>query len=113
MATAFCGDWNIPYSESEWGKEFAILQKAYWTKYLQAGLNEMAANFKQRPTQLAKEEFEELPSSALMNLDNYPLFENYLSDDMVIEVTRAFKVQVMTQIQRNLLPADRQILLGG
>ena len=46
----------------------------------------------------------------LKNMDDYMMFEDYLEADMIIEMTRAFKVQVMAEIQKNLLPEDRQIL---
>ena len=72
----------------------------------------MAANFKQRPIQLDNEEFNELPRFALKNMKDNILFEDYLEADMIIEMTRAFKVQVMAEIQKNLLPPDRQILDG-
>ena len=58
----------------------------------------MAANFKLRPIELDHEEFKELPSFALKNMDDFNFFEDYLETDMIIEMTRAFKVQVMSEI---------------
>ena len=56
---------------------------------------------------LAKEEFEELPPCAMRNLDDYDLFEDFLDEDMLLEVARSFKYQAMTSIQEHLLPEDR------
>ena len=72
----------------------------------------MAANFKQKQIRLDEEEFEELPRFALKNMKDFAMFEDYLEADMIIEVTRAFKIQVMDEIQKHLLPPDRQILDG-
>ena len=46
LAVQFCNEYNIEHSENDWGRIFAHLHKDLWVKYLQAGLNEMAANFK-------------------------------------------------------------------
>ena len=59
---------------------------------------------------LAEEEFEELPFSALQNMDNFSMFKDYLASDMWLEMTRTFKIVVMKTIQQHLLPVDRNVL---
>ena len=44
---------------------------------------------------LAEEEFDDLPFSALHNMDNFSMFKDYLQSDMWLEMTRAFKIIVM------------------
>ena len=44
---------------------------------------------------LAEEEFDDLPFSALLNMDNFSMFQDYLQSDMWLEMTRAFKIIVM------------------
>ena len=43
----------------------------------------------------------------MKNLDDYDLFEDFLDEDMLLEVARSFKYQAMTSIQEHLLPEDR------
>ena len=62
---------------------------------------------------LADEEFADLPISALMNIDNFAMFQDYLRSDMWLEMARAFKLNAMKHIQASMLPDDRILMAGG
>jgi hypothetical protein len=76
-----------------------------WPKYLQAFLNEMAVELNCKRYDLSEEEFDEMPESWLDNLENFALFEDYLTSDLQIEVCRAMKYrtcQMLVQKKTNL-----------
>ena len=111
LATQFCEKHKIDYVEEEWGRDFVKFQDKIWPKYLQACYNEMALKPELgKKIRLAEEEFDDLPFSALHNMDNFSMFKDYLQSDMWLEMTRAFKIIVMKQIHLHLLPEDRNIL---
>lgn len=55
---------------------------------------------KGKEIRLAPDEFQELPVTHVDSLSDYNLFEDYLHADMVIEVTRLLKYQLMTMVQK-------------
>ena len=67
--------------------------EAIWPKYLQVALNEMSAKFKSQPMELDPVELNQLPESTLMNLKDYKLFDDFLTNDMQLEVCREFKMR--------------------
>lgn len=82
-----------------------------WPKYLQAGLNELyytVTNMKEQRIQLSKEEFDELPITHLDSLPDYELFENYMLADMIIEVTRFLKYQLMHSVLKQQSSAEKE-----
>lgn len=98
----FCeGSLEVDFNEEKWSKDFAILQRDLWPKFLQVGLYELyhSARDIKNKISLASEEFEELPPSHLNNLSDYDLFEDFLQANMMIEVSRALKYQMMTFIR--------------
>ena len=77
------------------------MQLDLWPKYLQAGLNEMyyeLKHIKESIIQLDSSEFAELPVTHLKSLDDYKLFEDYLASDIMIEIARFLKYQLMTLV---------------
>lgn len=87
---------------------FRQLEKHLWPKYLQAGLNAVAKHFKTNPIKLIAQEFEELPHSAMLNVADINLFENYCLSDMQMEVCRAFKLLSAQELGRNQAERDAQ-----
>jgi hypothetical protein len=75
-----------------------------WPKYLQAFLNEMAADLKSKRLVLADDEFYDMPESWLDNLDDYALFEDYLTSDLQIEVCRAIKFRTVQMLVEKQTP---------
>ena len=55
---------------------------------------------KGKEIRLAPDEFQELPVTHVDSLSDYNLFEDYLQSDMIIEVTRLLKYQLMTMVQK-------------
>jgi len=72
--------------------------EAIWPKYLQVALNEMSAKFKSQPLELDPVELNQLPESTLMNLKDYKLFDDFLTNDMQIEVCREFKMRSVLEL---------------
>jgi hypothetical protein len=72
--------------------------EAIWPKYLQVALNEMSTKFKSQPMELDPVELNQLPDSALMNLKDYKLFDDFLTNDMQLEVCREFKMRSVLEL---------------
>jgi len=72
---------------------FYELIEQLWPKYLQAFFFEMARDLKQKPLSLDESEFHDLPDSCVKNLDDFDLFEDYLTADIQIEMCRAVKLR--------------------
>ena len=56
-------------------------------------------HIKESIIQLDTSEFVELPVTHLKSLDDYKLFEDYLASDIMIEIARFLKYQLMTLVQ--------------
>ena len=98
------------YIEEDWKNRFADWLDAIWPKYLQEGLNRMSSQYPRRSKRsksvnphgikLSADEFDQLPVTAVHNLDmnrlgQFQMFEDYLHADMNIEMIRFFKYEAM------------------
>ena len=77
---------------------FNNLMIRLFEKYMQVALDEMVIQINSDETKLSEEYFEELPESALMNLDNFNLFQNFVESDLKIEIMRSQKLEVISNI---------------
>ena len=101
--------------------------EAIWPKYLQAALNEMSAKYKSQPLELNPVEYQQLPDSTLMNLKDFKLFDDFLTNDIQLEACREFKMRSVLDLaatesedtflcnyaKRELLGVDESIIYNG
>ena len=59
-----------------------------------------------RVIKLAPEEFDDLPATAMDNLGDYKMFDNFLYASMHIEVVRAFKFHMMRLVRDKVVGSD-------
>lgn len=78
--------------------DFNNFMSKIFEKYMQVALIEMAAQINSELTKLSDNYFYELPVSALKNMDNCNLFQNFVESDLRIEVMRALKLKSLTNI---------------
>lgn len=84
-----------------------------WPKYMQACLFEFATHSNQPALLLDKQCFEELPESALNNINDFKLFQNYKEFDVEIETHRALKHQFLTQLANKEINDTIRFLEGS
>ena len=82
LSQQLCEVFAREYVEPVHQSFFYELMEQLWPKYLQAFLNEMAAELKSKRLVLADDEFFDMPDSWLDNLDDFALFEDYLTSDL-------------------------------
>ena len=96
LSEQLCGTFSLEYKEPVHQSFFYELMERIWTKYLQAFFFEMADQLKCKRIGLHPDEFEEdMPESWLNNLNDFALFEDYLTSDLQIEVCRAIKLRTV------------------
>ena len=70
-------------------------------KYVQIALFDMAKFLKIQKTTLDVDDyFEDLPYSAIDNVQDHQLFENFVENELEIEVIRAIKFQVLDEYSK-------------
>ena len=83
--------------ELQYTLEYHDFSAKMFEKYIQIALNEMAASMKIDPTKLGDEYFNDLPPSALTNLDDYNFFKGFLRSDLKIESLRNAKFTILRE----------------
>lgn len=60
----------------------------------------MAQELKQKPQKLEASNFDELPDSSILNLNDTKLFKDFLMSDFHIETCRAFKMFAVANLAK-------------
>lgn len=97
---SLCNQFEVGGDSASLILEFNEITKQLWPKYLQVALNEMSQELKQKPQKLEASNFDELPDSSILNLNDTKLFKDFLMSDFHIETCRAFKMFAVASLAK-------------